>query len=174
MFDFTVYMHYYVTYILCFYATSKVQNLFPLYDWIIKLLLLLYFITKDKDLINVITHSNPQRDILHQIKQLSIVVDKVLRKEQAGFRINYLNPDIDRCVSHPCQHGGTYIGRVNRYTCTGASGYEGSTCGMGIIMCVIMYIQYYLIFIILCTLCHTYPSGQINYYIALLKCTLNY
>ena len=40
-------------------------------------------------------------------------------------------PDIDECVSHPCQHGGTCTDRVNRYTCTCASGYEDTTCGTG-------------------------------------------
>ena len=39
--------------------------------------------------------------------------------------------DIDECASLPCQHRSTCTDRVNSYTCTCASGYEGITCGTG-------------------------------------------
>ena len=45
MLDFTVYVRYYVTYILCFYATSKVENIFPFYELDYQfIILLLYYI----------------------------------------------------------------------------------------------------------------------------------
>ena len=47
MLDFTVYMRYCVTYILCFYATSKVQNVFPFYELDNKVIIIIlcHFIT---------------------------------------------------------------------------------------------------------------------------------
>ncbi|KAK2184233.1 hypothetical protein NP493_275g00009 [Ridgeia piscesae] len=37
-------------------------------------------------------------------------------------------PDIDECVSSPCQNGGSCSDEVNKFSCTCASGYEGATC----------------------------------------------
>ena len=39
--------------------------------------------------------------------------------------------DIDEYDSCPCQQGSTCTDRVNRFTCTCASGYEGTMCGTG-------------------------------------------
>ena len=35
------------------------------------------------------------------------------------------------CRSFPCQHGGTCIDGVNRYTCKCAAGYTGTNCETG-------------------------------------------
>ena len=36
--------------------------------------------------------------------------------------------DIDECAPKPCLNGGNCDDGVNSYTCTCASGYEGTTC----------------------------------------------
>ena len=36
--------------------------------------------------------------------------------------------DINECVSKPCQHSGTCIDEVNRYTCNCVTGYTGVNC----------------------------------------------
>ena len=40
--------------------------------------------------------------------------------------------DIDECLSHPCQNGGTCSQQgVNKFTCACAPGYEGDICDTG-------------------------------------------
>ena len=43
-------------------------------------------------------------------------------------------PDINECTlptTLPCQHGGTCVDHVNRYTCTCVAGYNGLHCETG-------------------------------------------
>ena len=43
-------------------------------------------------------------------------------------QVNSCFTDIDRCVSAPCQNGGTYIDQVNGYLCQCAPGYTDLQC----------------------------------------------
>ena len=46
------------------------------------------------------------------------------------FCFNY-NSVINNCQSGPCQNGGTCYNAVNSYTCSCASGYQGSQSQTG-------------------------------------------
>ena len=45
--------------------------------------------------------------------------------------IHFLSPDIDECVSEPCQNGGTCTDGINSYSCTCLPGWAGPTCHIG-------------------------------------------
>jgi len=57
---------------------------------------------------------------------LSIIhVSKNVFKSLFGFT------DIDECASSPCQNGASCNNEQNRFTCTCAAGYTGTTCSEG-------------------------------------------
>ena len=65
---------------------------------------------------------------------LIVIYSRYDRKKHSHVKVHSIHvfvADIDECASHPCQHGGTCTDRVNRNTCTCASGYEDTTCGTG-------------------------------------------
>ena len=39
-----------------------------------------------------------------------------------------LSPDIDECLTKPCQHDGTCTDGINSYTCSCQNGYTGVNC----------------------------------------------
>ena len=41
------------------------------------------------------------------------------------------SPDVDECVSSPCENGGTCNDGINSYTCYCLPGYEGDNCEIG-------------------------------------------
>ena len=52
--------------------------------------------------------------------------------------ISIIKPDINECVSNPCQNGGNCTDGVNGYTCTCELGYEGLSCETSMVL---IYVQ---------------------------------
>ena len=47
------------------------------------------------------------------------------------MKLRIVGPDIDECVSNPCQNGGTCTDALNSYTCACAPGWAGVHCETG-------------------------------------------
>ena len=43
--------------------------------------------------------------------------------------------DIDECVSHQCDNGGSCVDGVNNYSCNCLAGFTGSHCETGMPLC---------------------------------------
>jgi len=54
------------------------------------------------------------------------------------FIFQFILPDIDECASRPCQHGGTCVDNVNKYTCYCAVGYTGYVCRTGKVLLIVI------------------------------------
>ena len=60
---------------------------------------------------------------------------------QASCVLNsIIKPDINECISNPCQNGGNCTDGVNGYTCTCELGYEGLSCETSMVF---IYVQYF-------------------------------
>ena len=55
----------------------------------------------------------------------------LLQRSLQGKVVTVLFTEINECESSPCQHNGTCIDEVNRYSCVCIPGYTGVNCEKG-------------------------------------------
>ena len=57
---------------------------------------------------------------------------RIIKKED-GYKGAQCEHNPDDCNPNPCLNGGTCTDDINSYTCTCSPGYEGFTCGSGMV-----------------------------------------
>ena len=63
------------------------------------------------------------------------------------YYLLYITTDINECVNHTCQNGGSCVDGVNNYSCSCLPGFTGYHCGTGEFFCLFVFCFFIFVFV---------------------------
>ena len=87
-------------------------------------------------MVSTITLASASQDLLEitvRLVRFSVVISnlKIVRSFSFTTIVFFFSKDIDECVNHTCQNGGSCLDGVNNYSCNCLPGYTGNRCETG-------------------------------------------